>query len=61
MRNLLINYKIKGHKRDCSIVKGLKDKVFRHIIANRYTIVLLNREICDRHIKDKCFIKHFLC
>jgi hypothetical protein len=45
MRDLLIT---KGPKRDCSIVKGPKDKFSRRFLANWYTRVLPNGENCDR-------------
>ncbi|CAH9052929.1 unnamed protein product, partial [Cuscuta europaea] len=39
---------IEGPKRDCSIVKGPKDKFSRLFNANLYTRVLSNEEKCDR-------------
>ncbi|CAH9109861.1 unnamed protein product, partial [Cuscuta epithymum] len=39
---------IEGPKRDCSIVKGPKDKFSRRFTANLYTRVLSNGEKCDR-------------
>ncbi|XP_045797776.1 zinc finger MYM-type protein 1-like [Trifolium pratense] len=45
MRDLLVT---KGPKRDCSIVKGPKDKFSRRFLANWYTRVLPNGETCDR-------------
>jgi hypothetical protein len=44
MRDLLVT---KSLKIDCYIVKGLKDTKFRRFIANCYTIILSNGEMCN--------------
>ncbi|XP_045802860.1 zinc finger MYM-type protein 1-like [Trifolium pratense] len=49
MRDLLVT---KGPKRDCSIVKGPKDKFSRRFLANWYTRVLPNGETFNQRLKE---------
>jgi hypothetical protein len=46
MRDLIIT---KAPKRDCFIVNGLTDKKFKYFIANWYTIILSNGDVCDKY------------
>ncbi|CAJ2644606.1 unnamed protein product [Trifolium pratense] len=57
MRDLLVT---KGPKRDCSIVKGPKDKFSRRFLANWYTRVLPNGETCDSFAFVVKFLKEGL-